>query len=105
MNNIVKSVGKGLASAGSTLLSIQFYTSIILFVAIIIGLVVFNIMYKPSPQQKDPQPIRLNVNIAGAVFLVILVLSIIFSYFGRQNPYVSGADAAVTGFNLIGNLF
>lgn len=102
--DVVKSVGKGLASAGSTLLSIQFYTSIVLFVVVIIGLVVFNVMYKP-PKTQDPPPIRLNVNIGGAIFLIILVLSIIFSYFGRQNPYVSGADAAATGINLIGNLF
>lgn len=104
MNNIVKNVGKGLASAGSTLLSIQFYTSIVLFIAVIIGIVVFNIMYKP-PKTQDSQPVKLYVNIGGAIFLIVLVLSIIFSYFARQNPYVSGADAAATGINLIGDLF
>ena len=104
MNKIIKSVGQGLASAGSTMLSIQFYVSIILIVIIIIGLIIFNIVYK-EPKTQDAEPIRLNINIVGLIFLIVVIISAVFSYFARQNPYISGVDATLTGVNLIKNIF
>lgn len=104
MNKVIKDIGKSLVSVGSTMLSIQFYIAIVLIIIIVIGLVIFNIMYK-EPKTQDPEPLRLSINIIGTIFLISIAIFALFTYFASKNPYIAGIDAAATGASIVKDYF